>query len=69
MQSYHAVAQASMIEELMASGHFGLHKSHKRKLQHFWWPTCIEELKNFIGNCDICLKIKPQKSKYGALGV
>ena len=74
--SYCIVAPAEMNEQIIklchsdwASGHFGLYKSHRRILQRFRWPTCLDDLKNFIANCDICLKIKPQNRKYGALGV
>ena len=76
VRSYCVVAPAEMTEQIIklchsdwASGHFGLHKSQRRILQRFWWPTCLDDLKNFIANCDICLKIKPQNRKCGALGV
>ena len=52
-----------------ASGHFGLFKTHKRILQRFWWPNCLQNSREFVGNCEICLQIKSPNRKFGALGV
>ena len=52
-----------------ASGHFGLFKTHKRILQRFWWPNYLQDLREFVGNCEICLQIKSPNRKFGALGV
>ena len=44
-------------------------KTHKQILQRFWWPNCLQNLKEFVGNCEICLQIKSPNRKFRALGV
>ena len=51
-----------------AAGHFGIFKTHRRILDKFWWPGMHNDVKNFIKNCDICLKVTAQKQKFAAIG-
>ena len=55
VRSYCIVAPAEMTEQIIklchsdwASGHFGLYKSHRRILQRFRWPTCLDDLNNLL---------------------
>ena len=51
-----------------AAGHFGIFKTHRRILDKFWWPGMHDDIKNFIRNCDVCLKVTSQKQKFAAMG-
>ena len=40
--------------EHVLSGHFGVSKTHKRVLQHFYWPKMRRDIKNFVRTCHQC---------------
>ena len=55
-----------------SGGHFGMFKTHQRILEKFWWPGMFEDVKTFIKNCEICVKVKPlgkRRSKLGKTGI
>ena len=50
------------------SGHFAEFKTHRRVLEKFWWPGLLQDVKDYIKECTICLKIKPQTKKVAKMG-
>ena len=52
VRSYCVVAPTEMTEQFIQLCH---------SIPQRFWATCVDDLKNFVAICDICLKIKPQK--------
>ena len=52
-----------------SGGHFGIFKSHRRVLETFWWPQLLEDVKQHIANCEICIKVKSLGKKRATVGV
>ena len=52
-----------------ATGHFGIYKSHQRILERYWWPTLFKDIKEFVENCSLCLRVKPQQKQQGRMGI
>jgi hypothetical protein len=51
MKSYHEKAEAA---------HPGEYKMRARILQTFWWPTLVQDVKEFCRNCVDCHRTKHQ---------
>lgn len=51
------------------SGHFGVRKTLYRIKQYYYWPDMLNEVKQYIGNCETCAKVKvSQKVPLGHMG-
>ena len=60
------------IHSHFSGGHLRMFKTHLRVLQKLWWPGIFEDVKTFISNCEICIKVKPlgkRRAKLGYSGV
>ena len=51
------------------SGHQGIFKTHQRILKRFWWPKLFHDVVEYIKNCTLCQKVKPEYKKKGLMGV
>ena len=52
-----------------SGGHFGIHKSHHRVLETFWWPKLFDQIKTHVANCEICIKVKALGKKRAKVGI
>ena len=52
-----------------ATGHFGIYKSHQRILECYWWPTLFKDIKEFVENSSLCLRVKPQQKQQGRMDI
>lgn len=48
-------------------GHSGSQHTYKRVKQVFYWPKVKEDVRNYIAECEICLKNKSDSSMYAGL--
>lgn len=44
------------------SAHLGVFKTHKRISLHYYWPGMYENVKAYVGQCEICKMYKPVNS-------
>ncbi len=44
----------TLAHSVPASGHFGVGKTRKRILQHFFWPGVMQDIKEFCRTCHVC---------------
>ncbi len=51
------------------SGHFGVFKTHRHKLELFWWPGLYKHVNDYIKNCSIGLRVKRAGKKQGCMGI
>lgn len=42
-----------------SSGHFGVAKTHKRISSLYFWPSLFQDVKAYVGACEICRTYKP----------
>ena len=50
-----------------ATGHFGIYKSHQIVLERYWCPTLLTDIKEFVENCSLCLRVKLQQKQQGRM--
>lgn len=52
------------------SGHLGMKKSINRTRQHYYWPSLIQDVKDYVRKCQVCAKHKvSQLPPSGKLGL
>lgn len=49
------------------AGHFGVKKSVNRARQQYFWPTLIQDMKNYVRKCEVCAKYKHSQSRPSGL--
>ena len=45
-------------------GHFGVTRTFVKLKQKYWWPKMYQEVKDYIGSCDICQRIKVDRRQF-----
>lgn len=51
------------------AGHLGIFKTHKRLSLNYFWPGMLQDVTNFVTNCDACLAHKhPNHATLGTMG-
>lgn len=41
------------------NSHLGICKTKQEARSRFWWPNVDREIESFIGNCEICIQLRP----------
>ena len=54
-----------LLHDSFSAGHFDTEKTYKRACERFYWPCMRRDVRNWIENCDACLKRKSTKQKHG----
>ena len=50
-----------LAHEVPIAGHLGKHKTAKRILRRFYWPTLYKDVEDFCRSCQVCQKFSKQK--------
>src|SRR5437588_11385368 len=45
--------------DALANGHEGTAKTFELMQRTYYWPTMRQDIKRYVKNCDMCLRIKP----------
>ena len=53
-----------LLHDSPSVGHFGIEKKYQRAYEKFYWPCMRKDVRNWIQNCDVCLKRKRTKQKH-----
>jgi len=52
------------------ASHGGVHKSLERIRRYYFWPGLVTDVKEYIGNCDICRRTKsPNRVQRPPIGI
>ncbi|KAL5516790.1 hypothetical protein EMCRGX_G002203 [Ephydatia muelleri] len=54
-------AVLQLAHEVPIAGHLGKHKTAKRILRRFYWPTLYKDVEDFCRSCQVCQKYSKQK--------
>lgn len=55
-----------MSHDIPESGHhLGIHKTRDRLTKHFYWPSIVQDVKDYARTCHICQKLN--KGKYNEI--
>ena len=54
-------AVLQLAHEVPIAGHLGKHKTAKRILRRFYWPTLYKDIEDFCRSCQVCQKFSKQK--------
>ncbi|KAL5479435.1 hypothetical protein EMCRGX_G022956 [Ephydatia muelleri] len=54
-------AVLQLAHEVPIAGHLGKHKTAKRILHRFYWPTLYRDVEDFCRGCQVCQKLSKQK--------
>ena len=54
-------AVLQLAHEVPIAGHLGKHKTAKRILRRFYWPTLYKDVEDFCRSCQVCQKFSKQK--------
>ena len=53
-----------LCHDLPGSGHFGIRKTYLRLRAEYYWPSMLQDTKQYVNSCPACLKFKTrQRSK------
>ena len=64
-------AVLQLAHEVPIAGHLGKHKSSKRILHRFHWPTLYKDVEDFCRSCQVCQRFSKQKvvKVYAQVGI
>ena len=54
-------AVLQLAHEVPIAGHLGKHKTSKRILRRFYWPTLYKDVEDFCRSCQMCQRFSNQK--------
>ncbi|KAL5489210.1 hypothetical protein EMCRGX_G018277 [Ephydatia muelleri] len=54
-------AVLQLAHEVPIAGHLGKHKTAKKILRRFYWPTLYKDVEDFCRSCQVCQKFSKQK--------